>query len=114
MAQMSPGSLQYDTPAVQDLKQQLRKGTALDELWQVAHGNIKYADFLGQQQRSNGKPSHGKHSNGKASGSNGKTVSVPEDLVRSSAQLSGRLSSDLVGLEWRCSSLRIVRSLKGS
>ena len=61
---------------MQDLKQHLRKGTALDELWQVARGSIKYADFVGRHQAG----SNGKSSNGKPS--NGKTLTVPEDLVR--------------------------------
>ena len=60
--------------AAQDLRQHLRKGIAMDELWQVAHGGIKYADFMQRQQPSNGRASNGKSSNGKA-------VAVPEDLV---------------------------------
>ena len=56
---------------MQDLKDYLRKGKSLDELWAVANGDIKYADFLHQGQGGNGK-------------SNGKTAPpVPEDLVRS-------------------------------
>ena len=51
------------------MKDYLRKGKSLDELWAVANGNIKYSDFLGQQQGGNGQ-------------SNGKTMPpIPDDLV---------------------------------
>ena len=59
--------------AVQDLKDYLRKGKSLEELWAVANGHVKYHDFLNQAQGGNG------NGNGK---SNGKTVPcVPEELV---------------------------------
>ncbi|KAK9809702.1 hypothetical protein WJX73_007079 [Symbiochloris irregularis] len=35
--------------AIQDLKNHLRKGTDLSELWKVARGEVKYADFVGQK-----------------------------------------------------------------
>ena len=35
----------------QDLRDYLHKGVTLDELWKVAKGDIKYADFMQQQQQ---------------------------------------------------------------
>ena len=52
---------------MQDLKDLLRKGKSLDELWKVARGEIKYADFMAQR---GGKPGP-------------KAVTVPEELVGS-------------------------------
>lgn len=34
------------TNCAQELRDALRSGTTLDELWKVARGEIKYADFL--------------------------------------------------------------------
>ena len=73
-AYLEPGVRRH-TPvrALQDLKDYLRKGKSLDELWAVANGHVKYNDFLNQAQGGNG--------NGKSK-SNGKTVPrVPEELV---------------------------------
>ncbi|KAK9816496.1 hypothetical protein WJX72_001009 [[Myrmecia] bisecta] len=35
--------------AIQEIKNFLREGVSLDELWQVAHGHIKYKDFIAQR-----------------------------------------------------------------
>ena len=39
---------------MQELKGYLREGTTLDELWKVANGEIKYADFMRNRQRGDG------------------------------------------------------------
>ena len=38
----------------QELKSYLRKGITLDELWRVARGEVKYAEFTSSQQNGNG------------------------------------------------------------
>lgn len=53
---------------VQDLRDYLRKGISLDELWKVAHGEIKYADFVGGQRASK-------------QGPQAQSAHVPDDLV---------------------------------
>ena len=51
------------------MKDYLRKGVSLDELWKVARGEIKYADFA-----------HKAHENGAARPTT-QTTHVPDELV---------------------------------
>ena len=54
----------------QELKGYLRKGIRLDELWRVARGEVKYADFASSQQQ-----------NGAAAAVAAPPPSVPDELV---------------------------------
>lgn len=42
-------SVHHLRPGVQELRSYLAEGVSLDELWQVAKGQKKYADFKGQR-----------------------------------------------------------------
>lgn len=53
---------------LQDLKELLRRGKSLDELWQVARGEVRYADF--DRQRKCSPPQQAEQ-----------PVQVPEELV---------------------------------
>ena len=54
---------------MQDLRDYLHEGVALDELWKVAKGDIKYADFVQQRQGSAPPPAQQE------------IPALPEDLV---------------------------------
>jgi hypothetical protein len=54
----------------QELKGYLRKGIRLDELWRVAHGEVKYNEFASTQQ------------NGAAAVAAPAPPSVPDELVQ--------------------------------
>lgn len=60
--------------AIQDLKELLRRGKSLDELWQVARGEVRYADF--DRQRKCSPPQQAEQ-----------PVQVPEELVGVQAYL---------------------------
>lgn len=62
---------------LQELKNFLRSGKTLNELWLVAKGEIKYKDFLASNERA---PS------GVALAPTPAPVKVPEELVRSPSQ----------------------------
>ena len=59
---------------MQELKSFLRDHVALDELWKVARGEVKYADF---------KRLHGQQQQAQAPAAPKKDVQVPEELVSS-------------------------------
>ena len=60
---------------VQELRDCLRRGTSMDELWKVARGEVKYADFASKSQKQQ-KPS--KQSTSKPSK---QQTAVPDELV---------------------------------
>ena len=60
--------------ACQDLRDYLHKGVALDELWKVAKGDIKYADFIQQQQQQ-------QPQDGASQPAQEQLPALPEDLV---------------------------------
>lgn len=62
---------------VQDLKGHLRRGVALEELWRVARGELRYADWV--QRRAGG--------NGAAAPAAPPAPSVPQELVNVQAYL---------------------------